>query len=262
MTIEIFDIKATINSKNKALINWKKHNFIYEKNSEILIEKILEIEKKFKRILLITSDCEETYNKLKTLEYKTITLLTQYSDLHQHINDCNKIQKTPAINRNKFDLIVSNLCLHRIDDVITYGTELKSLLSKNGFFICSFFGGKSLIELRDSLIRTDQKSLSGIYQRVIPYIDMIDACNLFNRIGFKEIVSDKNTFKIKYKKIFTLLEDINGIGENCNLQSRYKGLMTKRYLENLELEYKKRFVDRKKNFEATCDIIYLSMWNG
>ena len=45
MTIEIFDIKATINSKNKALLNWKKHNFIYEKNSEILIEKILEIEK-------------------------------------------------------------------------------------------------------------------------------------------------------------------------------------------------------------------------
>ena len=262
MTIEIFDIKATINSKNKALINWKKHNFIYEKNSEILIEKILEIEKNFKRILLITSDCEETYNKLKTLEYKTITLLTQYSELHKNINDCHKIQKNLDKEVNKFDLIISNLCLHRIDDIMTYGTVIKNLLAKNGFFICSFFGGKTLIELRDSLIRTDHKLLSGTYQRVIPYVDMMDACNIFNRLGFKEIVSDKNTFRIKYKKVFTLLEDINGTGENCNLQSRYKGLMTKKYIKKLELEYKKNFSDKEKNFKATCDIVFLSMWNG
>ena len=261
MTIEIFDTKATINSKNKATKNWKKHNFIYEKNSEILIEKIFEIEKKFKNILLITSDCDETFNKLRTLEYKTITLLTEYTELHKNINDCCKIQKNLDEKKNKFDLIISNLCLHRISDIITYGTIIKSLLNQHGFFICSFFGGKTLIELRDSLIRTDQKLLSGTYQRVIPYVDMIDACNLFNQIGFKEIVSDKNTFKIKYKKFYTLLQDINGTGENCNLRSRYKGLMTKNYINKLEQEYKKKFYDREENFKATCDLVFLSMWN-
>ncbi len=261
MTIEIFDTKATINSKNKASKNWTKHNFMYKKNSEILIEKIFEIKKKFKNILLITSDCEEAFSSLKTLEYKTITLQTEYSELHKNINNCEEIQKNLGKKNSKFDLVISNLCLHRINDIITYGTLIKNLLSKNGFFICSFFGGKTLIELRDSLIRTDQSLLSGIYQRVIPYLDMIDACNLFNRVGFKEIVSDKNTFKIKYKKLYTLLKDINGTGENCNLKSRYKGLMTNRYIKVLEEEYKKKFSDLEGNFKVTCDIIFLSMWN-
>ena len=72
----------------------------------------------------------------------------------------------------KFDLIISNLCLHRVDEVVLYGSKIMNLLESNGLFICSYFGGKTLIELRDSLIRTDQERNLGSYQRIIPYIDM------------------------------------------------------------------------------------------
>ena len=43
-----------------------------------------------------------------------------------------------------------------------------------------------------------------VYQRIIPYIDMIDATKLFQMAGFQEVVAEKNEIKIKYKNLIKL----------------------------------------------------------
>ena len=266
MTIKIFDTKATTFSKIRARKNWNKHNFIFKNVSHILIEKISEIKKDFKRILLITSDLDETILKLDNLKYDELIILSENKKFNNISNKKEKKEIVGSVFSNtlniKFDLIISNLCLHRVDEVVLYGSNIMNLLESNGLFICSYFGGKTLIELRDSLIRTDQERNSGSYQRIIPYIDMIDATNIFSKVGFKEIVSDKVTLRIKYKNVRNLLKDIKGMGENNNLISRYRGMTTKSFIDKLEQNYRKKYQDSEQRLITTCDIIFLSMWKN
>ena len=262
MTIKIFDTKSTIISKNKASKRWLEYNFIYERFSKILFEKIMEIGNNFNSILLQTSDKFEAFEELKKINHKKLLLVSDY----ETFNKDSQLKLTGPINsipiKGKYNLIVSNLYLHRINDVAEFGRQIKNLLSENGVFICSYFGGKTLIELRKNMITTDSQLRSGAYQRVIPYIDMIDACNIFKSIGFKEIVSDNLDLKIKYKELSKLLVDIKGMGENNGLLNRNKGLMTKNFLKKLEENYLLNCSDSEKKINVTCEIITLVMWNN
>ena len=67
MTKFIFDTKSLIKSKDKAVKDWQRHNFIFKKFSQILYEKVLETNIKFQNVLLVTSDFFETLNVLLKL---------------------------------------------------------------------------------------------------------------------------------------------------------------------------------------------------
>ena len=78
MTIKIFDIKSTIISKNNAAKNWDNHKFIFKECAKSIIEKTQELGKKFDYILLITSDFNDLLNEMQNLQFKKITVLSQY----------------------------------------------------------------------------------------------------------------------------------------------------------------------------------------
>ena len=78
--VEIFDTNSLIKQKNKAILDWNKHNFIFKKSSEIVLKKLREINQNFKNILLITSDLSETIEKVSNLKFKKLVYLTQYED--------------------------------------------------------------------------------------------------------------------------------------------------------------------------------------
>ena len=267
MTIKIFDIKSTIISKNNARKNWHNHNFIFKECAKSTIEKIQELGKKFDHILLITSDFNDLLNEMQNLQFKKITILSQYEELNKKKQKEKKIKRIsnlfePLSLDGKFDLIICHLSLHRINDVIKFSSDLKKNLKKNGALVCSYFGGKTLIELRDSLIKTDEYCKKKFYQRVIPYIDMIDAGNIFSKAAFTEIVSDKTSYTIKYNNFSKLLNDIKGVGESNCLTNRNKGLMTKSFLNILEKIYSRDFKDSDSDFIVTCEVISLTMWNS
>ena len=267
MSLEIFDIKATVKSKNNASKYWANHNFIYKLSSNILSEKILELKDNFKNILLITSDKNEALEKIKLLSFNKLLVNSPYEKLHEKISSKKiKFISQPfeeiCLTKQKFDFLICNLSLHRINNVKSFVEKLFSLLSKNGLLICIYFGGKSLNELRQSLISSDEKIRNGSFQRIIPFIDMIDASNIFQSVGFKEIVCDSSELKIKYKKFNDLLVDIKGMGESNSLIERNKGLMTRSFLNLTEFFYKKRFSDNNNNIIASCELISMVMWKN
>ena len=266
MSLKIFDTKSTIISKNKSHTHWKKYNFIFEKFSHILFQKIYEIGERFENILLHSADYEETLKLVEKLNYKKILTVSEFAMLVNKSDDTRRKIITGPLNsipiKNKFNLVISNLHLHRINNIFNYGRNIKNLLTEDGAFVCSYFGGKSLIELRESMIIADNKIRNGAYQRIIPYIDMIDACKIFSSNGFKEIVSDKLTFKVKYKNLMKLLNDIKGVGENNCLIKRNKGLMTKKFLNLSEKNYFLNHSDLNNKINATIEIITLVMWNN
>ena len=267
--LKIFDKKSIIASKNLASRNWLDSNFIFEHIAYDTFEKINELKGSFKNILIITSDAFEIFEKIKKFEYDNIFIVSEYIELLRLTNTNNTNQfkilsnfENLSLKDNNFDLIICNLCLHRINDVKSFIGKLKKLSSRDGLLICTYFGGKSLIELRNVLIKTDEIIKKKVYQRIIPFIDMIDATKLFQISGFQEVVTEKNVITIRYKNLIKLLFDIKNIGEINSLLSRCKGLISNNYFKTAEAIYKKNYLDNKKKLIATCEVISLVMWNN
>lgn len=263
---QLFDRTLIIKSKNKALKNWKEHNYLYNLVANILFEKINELKENFNNILFLSSDCFELLGAHR-FKFKKMILVSEYIDLLKTVKDSEKRMgkinanfENLSLEKNKFDLVIVNLCLHKINNVESFCSNLFSTLEPKGLLICSYFGGKSLIELRNSLLLADDKLKQKSYQRIIPFIDMLDATSIFQKIGFKEIVSDNTKMKIKYSSLGKLLNDIKGMGENNCLKDGYKGLLSRNFLRETEKIYKTNFSNKLGELFVTCEIITLVMW--
>ena len=248
MNNNTIDINSLIYSKNKSSANWKKHNFLHKKISDILGKKLLELGTSFKDILILSSDQGEVLKNIIKLDFKSLIFLSPYINLLKEIDIIKKkvlkvegnFENLPFA-KNKFNLIVSNLCLHNINDKKSHLKQVYNLLTDDGFLICNFFGENTLKELRNSLLIADEEIFNGIFLRLSPNLRMLEMSDLFGANGFKEIVSEKITYKVFYNNVFNILSDIKGTGENNFLINRQKGMMTKNYVKKLHQIYKKNF---------------------
>ena len=84
--MNLTDENKIISSKNKAFRNWKKHNFIFKKFSSLLYEKIIDIKKEFKDVLVITSDYDETISEISKIPHENMSYLSQYKLFIENIN--------------------------------------------------------------------------------------------------------------------------------------------------------------------------------
>ncbi len=268
MNNNIIDVLSLIDSKNRSNKNWIDHNFLYKKLSKDLGIKLSELRGDFKNILLLSPDGGEALNELKKINFEKIIFFSPYIELLKRGNNSSEsIQKISGNFENlpfkyeMFDLIISNLNLHSIDDKKKHFKTIYNLLKKNGLLLCNFFGEKSLIELKNALFYTDEKTFKGVYVRQLPNLKMVDVTDLLSLEGFKELVSEKISYKIYYNHVLDLLKDLKGTGENSFISSRKKSLMTNKYIETLNDHYKKKF-GNANGLSATCDVISISCWKG
>ena len=246
MESSIIDIKSIINSKNQSSKNWNNHNFLFEKIALILEKKLLELNNKFKNILLLSNDAGEALEIILNANPEKVIFCSPFRNLLYKSNSKQNVQKIesnfdriPCKNLT-FDLIISNLCLHNINNRKTHFKDLHELLNEDGLIICNFFGGDTLKELKHSLYLTDEKIFNGIYMRIPQNPQMIEVSNLFAEIGFKELVSEKINYQIYYHNVRKILDDLKGTGENCSLKNRMKGMITNNYINTLNEFYKKK----------------------
>ena len=268
MVDEIFDTKSLQRSKGKATKKWSDHNFIFKKFSPVLLEKIKILGLDLDKVLLITSDRDEMFDCLNSLKFQELIIVSQYDELLKDVklNSNSKKYKLEYMELNnlneKFDLIVCNFNLHNINHKFAYVKILDSLLSTNGLLVCNFFGENTLSELRQSLIKTDEKIFQGVHLRIPSSIKMNEASELFTKATYSEIVIEKISFDIYYKNVKELLFDIKGIGEISTLKKRYKSLITPNYLSKLNEIYKEQYTDNNTLLKSTCDILSATMWKN
>ena len=266
--ISLIDINSLIDSKNKSSKNWYEHNFIFNKISKLLGEKLKELGSNYDKILLLSSDAGESIENIIEVSFTKLIFLSPYRNLlNKKKNQSNKILKIESYFENlplkneKFDLIISNLYINHIIEKKSHLSKLFDLLNADGLFICNFFGEKTMFELRDSLLSTDEKLFNGAFLRLPTNLKMVDISDLLGQVGFKDLVSEKISYKIYYKNIRKIFEDLKGIGENKILCNRKKSLMTNNYLNTLNNEYKKKYSD-ENGLRLSCDVVSVSSWKN
>ena len=264
--MNLTDENKIISSKNKAFRNWKKHNFIFRKFSSLLYEKIIDIKKEFKDVLVITSDFDETISEISNIPHTNMSYLSQYKLFIENINlkNIHKVfspfEKIP-FKEESFDLVVCNFCFHNISSKIEYLKNLKKILKNGGLLICNYFGEDSLVELKNSFILTDEKIYGGSFLRFPKNLKLVEFSGMLANQGFSEIITEKINFEIFYNNVFQILKDLKGIGED-GFRNEKKKKISRLYLKELDKVYKNNFSNADSKLQVTCEIVSSSSWKN
>ena len=83
-----------------------------------------------------------------------------------------------------FDLILSVLDLHHVNDLPGALLQLRQALKPDGLLLASLFAGETLTELRRAWMEAELAEQGGAGSRVSPFADPRDLAGLLQRAGF------------------------------------------------------------------------------
>lgn len=158
---------------------------------------------------------------------------------------------------DSFDIVLSVLDLHAVEDVPGYLSKVRQLLMPDGLFLAVFYGGDTLIELRHACQKADLDVYGGVSPRVHPMIALSDFAGLMQGAGFQMPVIDHEKKNILYDAPDKAWRDLTALGETNALVHRCKGLTTQAYFDKIADHYPVRDGD---DYVATVDIIFASGW--
>ncbi|ODV87961.1 hypothetical protein CANARDRAFT_193434 [[Candida] arabinofermentans NRRL YB-2248] len=161
---------------------------------------------------------------------------------------------------DQFDLIVSNLSLHWVNDLPSVFSKLYNSLKPNSCFVGSIFGGDTLFELRTSLQLAEQERNGGISPRVSPFVGSADVGSLMQKAGFQMLTIDVEEIVVDYPDVFALMTDLQLMGEsNSNLSTPPK--LSKDMLLALQPIYYALHADPKTgHLPATFRFVFMIGW--
>lgn len=159
-----------------------------------------------------------------------------------------------------FDLVLSNLSLHWVNDLPGCLLQIRQVLKPDGMFLGALLGGATLQELRDVLMEAELAASGGAGPRVSPFVDLRDAGALLQRAGFALPVADSDTLIVTYADLPALLRDLRGMGETNALLARPNKPLSRAALAQAGDLYRRRHADREGRLMATFQVIYLTGW--
>jgi len=157
------------------------------------------------------------------------------------------------------DLIVSNLCMHWINDLPTFLKRCRQALKPDGVFLATMLGGATLQELRSSMTIADMERLGGVMPHVSPFVYGRDCGDLLSAAGFALPTVDTDVLTLRYPDLFTLVQHLRGMGEtNCVLQ-RPKAVSRDVFI-SADAAYHSLYADEEGLLPATFQVFYLIGW--
>jgi SAM-dependent methyltransferase len=159
-----------------------------------------------------------------------------------------------------FDLVISNLSLHWVNDLPGTLLQIRRVLKEDGLFLGAMPGGDTLVELRQCLQEAELAEEGGIGPRVSPFVDLKGAGALLQRAGFALPVVDVDTITVTYPGAMALLADLRGMGETNAVAARRKAFTRRTTLLRALALYEERFKSREGRLPATIQLLTLTAW--
>jgi SAM-dependent methyltransferase len=159
-----------------------------------------------------------------------------------------------------FDLVVSALALHFVNDLPGALIQIKRALRPDGLFLAALLGGETLTELRQSFAAAESEVEGGLSPRVAPFADLRDLGALLQRAGFALPVTDSDCITVRYDSAFALMHDLRRMGAANPLIDRRRTPLRRTTLMRMAEIYAQRFADADGRVRATFELMWLSGW--
>lgn len=169
-------------------------------------------------------------------------------------------EETPALEPGRYDLIVSALSLHWVNDLPGTLVRIRQALKPDGLFLGALFGAGTLSELRTCLMEAETELSGGVAPRLSPLPGLKDMANLMQRAGFALPVADRDTVMVRYRDPARLLSDLKGMGERSALAPGMIRPLPRAVLGRALALYRDRHADADGRVRATFEIVHVSGW--
>jgi len=119
-----------------------------------------------------------------------------------------------------FDLVVSSMAFHWVNDLPRLLSEIERVLKPDGCLLFAVPGGNTLPELRSTLVLSELERTGGVSTHVGPYIDLSNIGSLLTGTGFQLPTIDIDDIQIGYPNAMVLMEHLARMGEGNACMSR------------------------------------------
>ncbi|KAF2175661.1 S-adenosyl-L-methionine-dependent methyltransferase [Zopfia rhizophila CBS 207.26] len=286
-TFEIFSHQHKWMQKERAAADAQTSrnvDYLRDEVASRLCERLLDINRHFPHVLdlganacniarmltLPSEDSPDAGPRSKRISKLTAadsseTLLHRDADLpfNNEIEIYRKVLSAPETlpyEANTFDAVLSSLSLHWINDLPSILSQVNNILKPDSPFIGVMMGGDSLFELRTSLQLAELDRRGGVSTHTSPLADVRDVGGLLQRAGFNLLTVDVDDIVVDFPDSFSLMKDLQAMGESNAVLAREKGAIQKDVLLAAEGIYRELHGNEDGSLPATFRLIYMIGW--
>jgi SAM-dependent methyltransferase len=254
MTQEVlFDRNLLRLNRERASKNFAQHNFMHHEVANRIAENVEFLNRNFENVLEIGAYDDYLSSLIlagSRHEDEVTNPRSMSPRLHDGVQyDFHADEEVLSVKKS-YDLILSNLNFHYINQIPQFLLQIKEALNPNGVFIASFFGEENLSQLAHVLYETENEIYNGVSPRMPPTIDVKTAANLLAKAGFQNPISDFAKIEVEYEDPKNLLKDLKMMGQGNILVKRSRKFFTKEFLEKISKNYRKMYPDGVATFEV------------
>ncbi|KAL7951063.1 S-adenosyl-L-methionine-dependent methyltransferase [Trichoderma barbatum] len=169
-------------------------------------------------------------------------------------------EETISFEPESFDLVLSSLSLHWINDLPGVLSQINNILKPDCPFVGAMLGGDTLFELRTSLQLAEQERRGGMSPHVSPLADVRDVGGLLQKAGFKMLTVDVDDIIVDYPDTFALMQDLQAMGESNAILNREMGPIGRDVLLANDAIYRALHGNPDGSIPATFRIIFMIGW--
>ncbi len=265
--IAVFDRALLRRRRDRAATDFDSHDFLFRETADRLVDRLEDVKRRFQVVADIGCHGGEVGQSLAERGFAQPVVQCDLSP--RLAGRAARAAKTPAIAADEellpfaagsFDLVLSNLSLHWVNDLPGALIQIRKSLAPDGLFIGSMLGGETLTELRVALQQAELELDGGISPRLSPLADVRDAGALLQRAGFALPVADMDRVTVTYSNPMKLLADLRGMGETNVVAKRRRNFLKRSTLMAAMERMMQDFTDSEGRVHATFDIITLTGW--
>jgi NADH dehydrogenase [ubiquinone] 1 alpha subcomplex assembly factor 5 len=259
----VFDRAAVRRHRDRAAPGFAGYDFLFAEIAERLADRLDDVRRDFP--IALDLGCR-TGTMARVLQGRKGIEALIASDLSP---DMVRQAGRPAIAADEellpfadasFDLVVSNLSLHWVNDLPGALIQLRRALKPDGLFVGAILGGETLFELRRSLMEAELNLTGGVSPRISPFAEVRDAGGLLQRAGFALPVVDSDTLTVTYDNAFKLMADLRGMGETNAVIHRRRKPTPRALMVEAARHYAELYAEPDGRIPATFQVLYVAGW--
>ncbi len=262
-TMYVFDRATVRRHRDRAAAGIENHDFLLREVGERLADRLDDVKRRFPVALDLGCHGGELGRLLKGRGgVKTLVQCDLSPEMARRAGPLSLAadEEFLPFAGECFDLVMSCLSLHWINDLPGALMQIRRALKGDGLFLAAMFGGNTLEELRRALAEAEIDEEGGLSPRVSPFADVRDAGDLLQRAGFALPVVDSDTITVSYGDPTGLMTDLRGMGESNAVIERRKSWTRRATLRGAATRYREMFGDSAGRVPATFHVIYLTAW--
>lgn len=264
--ISVFDRRQVRRNRDRAASGFPDVDFLMREVADRLADRLQDISRQFPHALDLgchtgtLGDFVTGMNGIETLIQADISTDMAAAAARPDRPAVAADEEWLPFAEESFDLVLSNLSLHWINDLPGALIQINRTLKADGLFLAAMLGGETLKELRDVLALAEVELRDGLSPRVSPFADLRDAGALMQRAGFALPVIDSDIITVTYGNPLTLMQELRKMGEGNAVTERSRRPLGRDILMRAAELYIERYAGPDGRVPATFEIIYLHGW--